>query len=159
MTFHDPHLNSINFQIWKIKWYNSMTFQVQRGGRGGGGGGAGIALPGNFANLGSLKCHFLHFDLIFYEFFYKVLTLVTHIIQNHKTHWEMLKISNFFPLFSEFYGKLGRFDKNPEATHQTGRLPIKSGELECLQTCFSMTIPTMPSGIQEWHWTLWYMYM
>ena len=28
MTFHDPHLNSMTFQAWKMKFENPMTFQV-----------------------------------------------------------------------------------------------------------------------------------
>ena len=28
MTFHDRQLNSITFQAWKLKYFNSMTFQV-----------------------------------------------------------------------------------------------------------------------------------
>lgn len=27
MTFHDRRLNSVNFQAWKMKLLNSMTFQ------------------------------------------------------------------------------------------------------------------------------------
>ena len=28
MTFHDPQLNSLTFQTWKLKYLNSMTLQV-----------------------------------------------------------------------------------------------------------------------------------
>ena len=28
MTFHDQQLNSMIFQVWKLKFLDSMTFQV-----------------------------------------------------------------------------------------------------------------------------------
>ena len=51
------------------------------------------------------------------------------------TSEKILKISSF-SLFSEFYDKSGEFDKNRErreATHQIGRLSIKSEGLESLK--------------------------
>ena len=100
---------------------------------------------GNFANLCSLKC-------LFFAWTWVLVILVRHfgvakwskttgLISLHNTYdetgWEMTQEESviigkkrfaFPPFFSEFYDKLGEFDKNQES----GRQHIKSWGLESL---------------------------
>ena len=68
----------------------------------------GSCSPRKFEKLGSLKCHFLHFDIIFFQLFYKVFTLITYIIQDSKKK-KKLKICNFSLVFRILWqiGKAG----------------------------------------------------
>ena len=102
----------------------------------------GYAPSGNFANLVSLKWHFLHFDIIFVVF-YKVFTLITDIfgffyaVVNPSFQNQTLRSQNkqFSPCFQNFMinrenlikiGRVGGNTSNRETPDQIGRVGISA---------------------------------